>query len=148
MEYFLAFAALVIFLMIKSQYDQKKKERALERRLRDRFGKVSETEYTEEKYGSLQYYFRSKSTDALDDITWHYLDMDEIYMLMNQTNCAMGEEYLYDLLRRPISDQVELAERMRLIHYFKTHEEERVQLQLALARIGKFSGISLYEYYT
>lgn len=147
MEYFLAFAALVIFLMIKSQYDQKKKERALEQRLRDRFGKVSETEYTEEKYGSLQYYFRSKSTDALDDITWHDLDMDEIYMLMNQTNCAMGEEYLYDLLRRPISDQVELAERMRLIHYFKTHEEERVQLQLALARIGKFSRISLYEYY-
>jgi len=147
MEYFLAFVALIIFLMIKSRYDQKKKEKTLEQRLRDNFGQVPVTEYSEEKYESIQYYFRSKSTNALDDITWHDLDMDEIYMLMNQTSCAMGEEYLYDLLRRPISDQAELAERMRLIQYFETHEEERVQLQLALAKIGKFSRISLYEYY-
>lgn len=149
MEYFLIFAVLIVFLMIKSSYDNKARIKRLEQRLREGFGQVLEEEYSEEKYESIQYYFRSREATpgTLDDITWNDLDMDEIYMLLNQTSCAMGEEYLYDMLRRPLLENETLVERERLIEFFRSNEEIRVKLQLAFAKIGKFPRISLYEYY-
>ncbi len=149
MEFLVLFLVFVIILMIKSAAEGRRRERELTQKLRDRFGTLSEEERTEEKYRSIQYYFRSRQEEpgALDDITWNDLDMDRLYQALNQTNCAMGEEYLYDLLRRPLYDLAALAERQRVIAFFEEHEEERVKLALALAKIGKFPQISLYEYY-
>lgn len=149
MEYLVLFVVLVLFLMIKSASERRRRERELEQKLRDRFGTLSEEEYSEEKYRSIQYYFRSRQNDpgVIDDITWNDLDMDRIYQAFNQTSCAMGEEYLYDLLRRPLYEKQALKERERLIAFFAERTEERIRLATALAKIGKFPQISLYEYY-
>lgn len=117
--------------------------------LKDSFGETPTEEYSEEKYQSLQYYHRTKPVDSgvLDEITWNDLDMDSLYMQLNRTSCAMGEEYLYDMLRRPLYDEEALAERARVIEFLGSHEKERLGLQFAFAKIGKFPRISLYEYY-
>jgi DNA mismatch repair ATPase MutS len=65
---------------------------------------------------------------------------------MNNTQCSIGEEYLYALLRKPCFSPEELKERNRLIHFFFENEEKRVQLQMKLYPIGKLSNISIYKY--
>ena len=62
MEYLVLFVVLVLFLMIKSASERRRRERELEQTLRDRFGTLSEEEYSEEKYRSIQYYFRSRKS--------------------------------------------------------------------------------------
>lgn len=116
--------------------------------LKNEWGKVPEEEYLSEKLISLGSYYRSKLDDHLDvdDITWNDLDMDQIYMLLNNTSSAIGEEYLYSLLRKPCFSSEELEERNRLIKYFGSNADERISLQLKLAQMGKLSSISVYEY--
>lgn len=153
MEYFLFFVVLAIGLMVKGFVDHRRKLRNIEAELRANYGSPADAELWEDKRRSLSYYYNNKKNTnrekewSLDDITWHDLDMDELYRQMNRTCCAMGEEYLYDMLRRPLSDKTILAERDRLITFFMNHEDERVNLQMALTQIGKFPQISLYEYY-
>ena len=73
---------------------------------------------------------------TIDDITWNDLDMDRIFMMINNTSCSTGEEYLYKMLRTPVFDQATLDERNRLAEYFASHDEVRLQYQLEFSRIG------------
>lgn len=122
-------------------------------RLKEEFGTVSTEKYSEEKYRSIQYYYRlkreqeSKAVFSIDDITWNDLNMDEVFFRMNRTSCACGEEYLYDLLRHPVLSDGQLEEREQLIDLFLHEEEERIDLQMAFSPIGKLARISFYEYY-
>lgn len=61
----------------------------------------------------------------IDDITWNDLQMDEIFIRINNTLSSCGEDVLYQILRQPQMDRNVLDERERLIAYFQTHEEER-----------------------
>ena len=76
-------------------------------------------------------------TFCIDDITWNDLDMDRVFMQMNQTVSSPGEDVLYDMLRRPAFDKKILEEREKEIRFFDTHEQERTELQLMLASVGK-----------
>ncbi len=147
MEYLVLTAAVVLLLAGKGFYDKKKYKERIRRVLRDDFGTVSEEEYTEEKLKSLQSYFRAVKRDAydVDDITWNDLELDELFMVMNRTVCAMGEEYLYAMLRQPQFDSEEMKERERLISFFLNNEEKRIDIQEALYQIGKHRKYSVYE---
>lgn len=117
-------------------------------KLKEQWGNVPEEEYTSEKFEALKAFYKSRQDDRLDvdDITWNDLDMDEIYMLMNNTQCSIGEEYLYALLRKPCFSPDELKERSRLIKFFSENEDKRIELQTKLYPIGKLTSISIYEY--
>lgn len=138
----------ILALVIWSIVNEHNLEMKLKNQLREEWTKIPEDEYTSEKLESLQAYYHSLKDVNLDidDITWNDLDMDEIYMLMNNTQSAIGEEYLYALLRKPCFSKQELEERNRLIKYFQANENERVQLQYRLHQIGKLRQISVYEY--
>jgi len=116
--------------------------------LRQQWGEVPEREYSYEKMEYLKCYYNSIKDESrdVDEITWNDLNMDEIFALLNNTQCAIGEEYLYALLRKPCFDPKELAERNRLINYFSEHEDERIKLQVSLSKIGRSTRISVYEY--
>jgi DNA mismatch repair ATPase MutS len=116
--------------------------------MKEQWGEVPEEEYTSEKLISLAQYYKAHADDKLDvdDITWNDLDMQEIYMLMNNTQCAIGEEYLYALLHKPCFSLEELKERSRLMKFFAENEEKRILIQTKLYPIGKLSNISVYEY--
>ena len=51
--------------------------------------------------------------------------MDDVFLKLNHTYSNIGEDYLYDLLRRPQTEESVLRERERLITYFAEHEKER-----------------------
>lgn len=147
MEYLVIGAVVLLFLVGKGIYDKKRYRQRVRQMLQDSFGTVSDEEYTPEKLKSLQSYYRAVKRDAydVDDITWNDLELDEVYLVMNQTVSAMGEEYLYAMLRRPEFDHAEMKERERLISFFHKNEEKRIQVQEALYQIGKSRKYSVYE---
>lgn len=148
MGYFIFIAGALLFLIIKSAYDAKEREKRLVNRIRDEWGDVPGEEYISDKFNSLKKYYESiKEPDKdVDDITYNDLDIKQIYMIMNNTGSAIGEEYLYALLRKPIYDQEELDKRNDLIHYFTKHADERLKVQTVLAKMGKLKSISIFEY--
>ncbi|HWT75432.1 MAG TPA: hypothetical protein VN258_12060 [Mobilitalea sp.] len=135
---------LVVWSMVN---EQRLKKRMLEK-LKEQWGMPPTEDISSDKYESLKAYYRSVMDDRMDidDITWNDLDMDEIYLLMNNTQCSIGEEYLYSLLRKPSFSKEELEERNRLMKYFSEHEEQRILVQSKLHPIGKFSRITIFDF--
>lgn len=148
LEYIFFILIIILGIVIWSIVNEKIHLKKIKIRLKEQWGKVPEEEYSSEKLESLKEYYNSiKDTNLdVDDITWNDLDMDEIYMLMNNTQSSIGEEYLYALLRKPSFSSKELEERNYLMNYFSDHENERILLQSKLYPIGKLSRISVYEY--
>ena len=148
MEYLYIFLAILVFLIFKSRYDEKENRRKLYHKLKQAWGEIPDEEYTSEKFESIKkYYLSVKDKDLdIDDITYNDLDLKEIYMMLNNTGSAIGEEYLYALLRKPVFSEEELLERNRLMNYFESHEEDRLKLQTQFALMGKLNKLSIYEW--
>lgn len=148
MELAIIVVVIITAFFIKAIYDKKKYNEKIIEQLKKQWGQVPEQEYTDTEYKSLTKYYQSvKDTEHdIDDITWNDIDMDEVFMLLNNTGSAIGEEYLYSLLRKILFDEDELQERNRLIEFFANNPEKRLELQIALKNIGKLKNISIYEY--
>ena len=148
MPYVIIIAIVLVALFIKSIYDEKNYTRKLYLKMEREWGQVPQEEYSEAKYHSLQYYYEhlEKRTGDIDSITWNDLDMDQIFMTMNNTGSAAGEEYLFAMLHRPSFSQEELSERNRLIEHFSENKKARCALQEQFMRMGKERNISVYEY--
>lgn len=135
-----------LFLIMRSQ--NRMFRRALDSRLKNGWGKVPEREYTAEELDSIASYARLHRTERfyIDDITWNDLNLERAFMLMNNTQSACGEDYLYHILRSPCFDEKKLQERNRLINFFTEHPKERLAVSEALAGIGKMPGMSVSAY--
>jgi len=148
MEVYLIISAIVIVVAVKIIYDQKSLMERLRSKINKAWGNVPTHEYTAERFDSIQFYYntnRDMNMDV-DDITWNDVDMDDIFMLMNNTCSSIGEEYLYSILRKLKNNNDELQERNRLIHLFLKNKELRFQLQMELSQIGRVRNISTFEY--
>ena len=148
MEYILIIVAVMVVIVILSKVSEVKNRKQLRSRLKREWGDTPEEEYSSDKLEYLKSYYLSVQDTHLDvdDITWNDLDMDEIYMEMNNTQSSIGEEYLYSLLRKPCFSEEELKERNRLMKFFDEKEEARLDLQMRLHEMGKLRSISVYEY--
>ncbi len=147
MEYLVIGVVVLTFLVGKGLYDKQKYKREVRNLLLESFGTVSDEEYTSEKLKAIKSYYEATKRDAydVDDITWNDLELDELYMVMNRTFSAMGEEYLYAMLRKPEFSAEEMAERERLISFFQKNETERIAVQEAMYQIGKNRRFSVYQ---
>ncbi len=138
----------LIYQTIRSS--QERKRRLLER-IRSEFGTYANREYEYDDFHSISHYFEKKHKNrgdlfTIDDITWNDLDMDQVFLAMNTTRSSIGQDYLYDLLRRPSFDPAELQERDRLATFFDSHPEEREHCQMLLSEVGYTRKISLMDY--
>ncbi len=148
-----AAAALLMLLFFKARHDAAADDRKLEKSLRESFGRLADREYERDEYDLISHYYRNRGIgegeDVIDDITWNDLDMDNLFMSMNMTLSQTGDEYLYDLLRRPAAGpegEECLRERSRVIRFFSGHEEERLLFQKAFASMGRTHQYSLSDY--
>lgn len=140
--------AVLILLLLKMQYDRRSMNKKMDEKLKEAWGKVPTQEYSYEKLASIPKYYETNKEPLwdIDDITWNDLDMDRVYMLLNHTESSVGEEYLYNMLRKPQNNADKLLERNRLIIYFQEHPKERMMIQKKLMLMGKLKDISFYEY--
>jgi DNA mismatch repair ATPase MutS len=118
------------------------------RQLKKMWGSTTEREYSMEELESIASYTRNHQNGRfmIDDITWNDLNMDQIFVVMNTTVSSCGEDILYYMLRVPEFDKEKLQERNRLIEYFRTHEAERIRLQVLLSDVKKISKMSITDY--
>lgn len=143
---------LILFLVIGGMalwiwVENKNRRKFALLRLRESWGNIPQKEYTYEELEHIAQFFcqREKEGFYIDDITWNDLEMDRIFVQLNQSVSAVGGEVLYDLLRKPVFQQKELQRRQELINYFDTHEKERIQLQTVLSGIRQPGKVSVFE---
>lgn len=152
MEILIVFLCLFVFLIIKGSLDQKNAKKRLIEQLKKSWGKRPQHEYSEEKYRSRAYYYenqykkRHPDADLLDEITWHDLNMDYMFSLLDANCSAMGEEYLWAILHHLQMAPKMLEEREHIICFFEENAEERLHVQIALAMIGRNKKTSVYEF--
>jgi DNA mismatch repair ATPase MutS len=72
----------------------------------------------------------------VDEQTWKDLNMDRLYARIDRTYTDPGEAVLYRILREPLFDREELAQRNRIIRSIQTDRELREKVQIPLLRIG------------
>ncbi len=142
----LILVALVIFGIIDSMRQKKQMRETIEKQ----FGTDKNITISEKRYAFIDAYAKSMlgRTYDIDDITWNDLEMDSIFRKLNQTNCSVGEEYLYAALRRPEFYEDELKRREELTQLFSDNAALRVETQMALSKMGRMKNVSLYKYLT
>ena len=141
---FLLFVLALVWSMVRE--NNKRKKRFLEK-IKKSWGAVPEREYSWDELERISAYHKAqqKSGFVIDEITWNDLDMDRIFMLMNQTVSSAGEDYLYAMLHRPEFSEERLKERERLFCFFKKEEKTRIRCQQMLTTLRKPRGLSLYQ---
>lgn len=132
-------AGLVLLFALILIRDNWKRKKMMLGRIRRIYGNVPEQEYETGDIERISHYFQRKEAKdfVIDDITWNDLDMDRVYMMVNQTVCSPGEDVLYDMMRRPLFSQEALDERENQIRFFAENAEKREQMQLILSKVGK-----------
>lgn len=137
--YFILIALIMIVALIISNIRANKK---LKLKLIDNFGKIpNQKKYEFESIGSYHRYKTANpgNYDAIDSITWDDLDMDLLFKRINSCLTSVGEEYLYDALHSVQSKEDILLKREKLISYLEQNPDDRLKLQMNLAKAGKYN---------
>ena len=119
-------------------YEKRKGRRLFLEKMMGSWGKIPQREYSYEELDHISQFFRQREKEGfyIDDITWNDLDMDRIYALINQSVSPVGDECLYDLLRKPVFREEELKERERLLEFFKSGKKKDTGYRLFLPGSG------------
>ncbi|SET39571.1 MutS-related protein [[Clostridium] polysaccharolyticum] len=147
MEVVIAIAVVLLFLVIKGVYDSRQTKKIIMMQIKDAWGQYPEAELTPERIDAIRTYYNAtmRPGQDVDDITWNDANMDEIFEMINNTCCSIGEEYLYAVLRKLEYKNEVLEEREKLIAYFQEHTKERESVQYALRQMGKLRTMSFYK---
>lgn len=70
----------------------------------------------------------------LDDITWEDLEMDQVFLRINHTNCFIGEQLLFHKLHRLGEEESDFEKRL---DFLGRNEKERLDIETKLFGIGK-----------
>jgi len=82
--------------------------------------------------------------DALDERTWHDLDLEIVFGEIDRTESSIGQQRLYHRLRSVSSmHTVEAFE--AIVDRFSRDRAERERCQLSLARLGSASGYHVWS---
>lgn len=121
-----AMVAFVLVIFLSESVRTKKEEKRFKESLYQDYEQLSQKEYALERFARMGSYFdRHRKMGQLDDITWNDLGMDDLFMRMNYTLSASGEEYLYYTLRTLRQDDKELAHLEEVIRFFGQHPDMR-----------------------
>ncbi len=143
---------LFVFGIVHIYISEKRAKEVRRRKFLEEWGKIPQREYSNDELKKISRYFEYQLKKGkikkpyIDNITWNDLDMDNIFASINNTKCSAGEEYLYYLLRTPVTEQKALEERARLADFFATHQKDRVNLEVCLWQIGKTRKFSISDY--
>ena len=135
--------ALLVFIAVKQQFDEKKYLRECREETEKLFGNYPLFGKKHSEYVRLEE-LRQKRMDAkdgscfeLDEISSKDLEIESIHDLIDCCGSFYGEERLWNMLKNPSMDMEELKKREALITALYEAAEERLGLQLAFDEIGR-----------
>lgn len=145
--FLIGFIALLIFFGYKAKINRKRKQEKLRRKLNELWGRESDREYKGVEFDRIRKYFDAlKRPEYVDDITWNDLGMDNIFRAMNYTQSSIGEDCLYDRLRRMDYTDDELKEFDRVVDYMYNNKDKCINYLEHFAEIGRTKSISIYDF--
>lgn len=148
--YFIIIGIAIVFFAAQSVAAKRAKAEKMKKFLDETYGKRPGREYKYEEYSRIRFYFDRRkekySESIVDDITWNDLSMDNIFMLLNNTNSSIGEEYLYSLIRTINFDTASLEEFNSLSEYFLNNPDKAKKLQYIYSRLGRTKSISFFDF--
>lgn len=140
-------ASILLVFFISGMINERSQQKQYKEKLQREYGFVNKREYSAEGFANIDGYFRHHKTDtAIDDITWNDLNMDDIYRQIDYCKTSAGDEYLYYLLRNPQLQDWGWSGFEEKTEYYRTHAQERLQLQLILHNMGYTGKYSIYDY--
>lgn len=145
---FICVLAAIFTVMIGQEILQaKKQEKQFAASLRENYGKEKTKEYSPERFARLASYLkRHPEPGQIDDITWNDLGMDDVFLRIDRTMSAAGEEYLYYTLRN-VTCGKEVTEHLEeVVTWLEREETARVRIQLLMRKLGHLGKYSLYDY--
>jgi DNA mismatch repair ATPase MutS len=147
-SYIIVGGAILLIIFIYFKYYEMKNRKDFIKKVKREWGNIPTREYNYELLEGIGRYFENKSKEEfyIDDITWNDLDMDSIFMMLNNTNSSIGDQYLYYILRTPRFKKEELEERKRIIDFLENNEEARIKLQCMYGEIGRAGNYALSDY--
>ncbi len=137
--FFLIFITTVVVLskiysVIKKYFTIKK--------LRDKWGKLPETQ-TDLETAKLLFKLKNREESdkhyVLDNETWNDLNMDDFYHLANRTITPIGAQCLYEILRKPLLSDEELEKREDIIKTFAGNTGLREKIQVAFLPLSRYN---------
>ncbi|HHT97624.1 MAG TPA: hypothetical protein GXZ90_06995 [Clostridiales bacterium] len=148
MQFVIYIPIIFIVLILLSKYKTYNIIKTNKEELIKSWGKDPNNDFSSVKLDYIKSYYNSTKDNKndIDDITWNDLDMDYIYMIINNTGSSIGEEYLYSLLRKPCYNDLDLQERNRVIKFLSENEKSRIDLQQRFEFIGKLQATSFFKY--
>lgn len=94
------------------------------------------------------YHRAIESGEALDDRTWSDLGLDDVFARLDRTLTPIGQQVLYDMLRRPLFSREKLECRERLICEHLEHRERRERMQSMLSRLSASALYDIHDLFT
>ena len=141
------FLAILIFFGYQAHKNKIKRQEKIRKKLNELWGDESDREYKGVEFERIRKYFDAlKRESYVDDITWNDLGMDNIFKEMNYTQSSIGEDCLYDRLRRMDYTDDELKEFDRIADYFYKNKDACIKYLERFAEIGRTKSISIYEF--
>ncbi|MEQ9443591.1 MAG: hypothetical protein RIG62_31415 [Cyclobacteriaceae bacterium] len=112
---------------------QKNKEKLLEN-----YGSIKNTAFD---FSRIERYFlqcdKQHHFQTISNQTYHDLDMDEVFMLIDRTTSRIGQQYIYYLLRTLPPDQKRTETLERLMTLFAENQALKEKAIVQLARLSK-----------
>lgn len=158
MEYMgivLAVVVVVIVIFVQGGISEKKQKEIFLKWLKESYGSQNSAKLSQDELRNISLYHEKKAsvsddTFYIDDITWHDLGMDDIFLKMDTCMSAVGEEELYHRLHRPaLTENEDDLHFKKLREFFDENVEPRIKVQEILHSIGinrKTSVTKIFDY--
>ncbi|MBR0091561.1 MAG: hypothetical protein IJP92_07670 [Lachnospiraceae bacterium] len=152
---YLVFIGIVVFVLLVTALlglrNAREQKRAFYAHMRALQGKAPDKKYTQDSFRHIPtLFFKHRRDDSVDDITWHDLDMNGVFMRVNYCRSAAGEEMLYHCLRNPASmgDGLfkDAAHAERQISFFAEEADARLAAQEQFEQMRQSTKHSVYDY--
>ncbi len=142
------FITIVVLIAIVIYMKKEQLKNAMNKLAAD-WGRLPDKEFTYDQLETMRGYYDGKCDEGryyIDDITWYDLDMDKVFLTINNTNSSVGQENLYYMLRNAGVPKEVLEERDRFVEYFMANKDIALDLQYQFSQLGYTKKISVYDY--
>ncbi|OQX95853.1 hypothetical protein B6I21_03260 [candidate division KSB1 bacterium 4572_119] len=127
---------ILLFVYAVSKYKHFLWNKKVLIRIRENWGKIPDKQF-DLRIAKDFFKIRSEkfNKDFIDDETWDDLDLNEMFEITNRGITPIGAQYLYFLLRHPVSKLTILKQRETLINEFSKNQKLREKIILKLMNL-------------
>ena len=143
MEYVVLGIVVLVVLIVFSYLSSKKKKKKTLQEIQDQWGKEKKNYINFDK---VQRYSDSINDNAFHEIsaqTINDIDFFELFAFIDRTTSTVGQQYLYNLLKKPIASVDELRRRNEQANFFRSNADTRQKIQLELKKLSSSYGYSI-----